>query len=386
MAKISKIGLVFLTLGIIVQRASIALGNAFLGLALAGVVYSLYSKHKIGETLMATEYKVYYKSYAFFLICLLPSVLFAGQFNVSIKNFFEMWIYRFMPFVIVTCLVRDKQFLKKCLLGILCYISFDSTVSFVQMLLLHGARTWGIGGGFLRFASIIVTVLPIVLILWLEPKKDFPGKKFMPILFVGLCLGMLGLQSRGAWVATVLVLPIILGKYLRHDVRKLGVLVAIVVCVSSTFIFSQHFSQRLESITNITTDRSNGDRVEAWKSAWVMFKERPIVGWGLNQSNKPYLEHYRSPAETQGLSHFHNNYVEMLVNTGVIGFLGYVSFLGYMFWLHRRFSSSYNMMIFCMLLTFSIFGLIEYNIDLSASIKTFWFVLGALVCLKDKET
>ena len=43
---------------------------------------------------------------------------------------------------------------------------------------------------------------------------------------------------------------------------------------------TENFSERLESMSNVSTDASNLERLNRWNSAIQLFKERPILGWG----------------------------------------------------------------------------------------------------------
>lgn len=43
---------------------------------------------------------------------------------------------------------------------------------------------------------------------------------------------------------------------------------------------SSNLEEHLQSISNISTDASNLERINRWHSAFRMFAERPIFGWG----------------------------------------------------------------------------------------------------------
>ena len=40
------------------------------------------------------------------------------------------------------------------------------------------------------------------------------------------------------------------------------------------------YSNTLSSVTNISTDASNLERINRWSCAVRMFQEKPILGWG----------------------------------------------------------------------------------------------------------
>ena len=43
---------------------------------------------------------------------------------------------------------------------------------------------------------------------------------------------------------------------------------------------SDSFVEHIESMSNVTTDASNLERINRWKSAIRLFQERPHLGWG----------------------------------------------------------------------------------------------------------
>jgi O-antigen ligase len=45
-------------------------------------------------------------------------------------------------------------------------------------------------------------------------------------------------------------------------------------------------SQHVKSISNIRTDASNLERLNRWMSAYRMFKEKPMLGWGPELSRR----------------------------------------------------------------------------------------------------
>ena len=95
---------------------------------------------------------------------------------------------------------------------------------------------------------------------------------------------------------------------------------------------------------------------------------------------------YKSTQAKEVLEHAHNNFIHMLAENGLLGFLGFVCMFGYFVWQslkgwhHTR--NPYDLMIIGMIVALLIQGLTEYNFGNSALMKTFWLLFGVLLILK----
>lgn len=88
--------------------------------------------------------------------------------------------------------------------------------------------------------------------------------------------------------------------------------------------------QHIESMSNISTDASNLERINRWTSAFRMFKERPIFGFGPGTYQfcyAPFQYSYEKTiistnAGTKGNAH--SEYIGPLAETGVLGSLSVI--------------------------------------------------------------
>ena len=85
----------------------------------------------------------------------------------------------------------------------------------------------------------------------------------------------------------------------------------------------EHFS----SLSNITTDASNMERINRWKCALKMFKEKPILGWGPSTYQFNYAPYQISSDKTIISTNYgdggnaHSEYLGVLSESGIIGLL-----------------------------------------------------------------
>lgn len=109
-------------------------------------------------------------------------------------------------------------------------------------------------------------------------------------------------------------------------------LIALVLAVGAFFstrsvpeLRAHPLAGRLLSIS--FTGQDAEARLLAWKVAWKGFKERPLVGWGPEGYRYAFARHYdpRFAGREQWFDRAHNNYLDILVQTGMLGFLAYLA-------------------------------------------------------------
>lgn len=379
----------YLTAAVCVQRLSMALGNVFFVIAIIIFLYLFYCDRQKNGFLYKTndEIKGYYKALLVFIISLLPSVFCVGSIESGIKTFLEMWIYRTFPFFAITMFIHDKNILKKMFIAFIVSVSLDCLVATYQYVFNLSSRGWGVGGNVLNLASILCFVVPIIVIIMLDNRFKKNVKIFWGFALACCSLGVLAGQSRGAWLTIAVLLPVLTYRYLSYNKKYIYVLLLIVTVLASMFVLNPTFQNRLLSITNITTDRSNADRIIIWESSWNMFKAHSVIGVGLGQFRSVYNEKYKLPEVTQDLVHSHNNIVQIVVESGIIGLLGFFYLIWYIF--KHNFYEWYNKNNVYALLRLScwlgilLFGMIDYNLDASAVVKSLWFLYGIFLMLDE---
>jgi O-antigen ligase len=91
-----------------------------------------------------------------------------------------------------------------------------------------------------------------------------------------------------------------------------------------------NLAEHAQSITNITTDASNMERINRWKCALRMFKEKPIFGWGPGTYMFEYAPFQFSYDKTivstnaGDKGNAHSEYISPLAESGLIGMLSFL--------------------------------------------------------------
>ena len=143
-----------------------------------------------------------------------------------------------------------------------------------------------------------------------------PGiKTSKRILILGvvalLSIAMILSSCRAAWVSLVAALGVLICVLLKIKFR--WILTVVIILVGSFFAFQhqiidalEHNSQdasgdvveNIQSITNISTDASNLERINRWQSAFRLFSERPVFGWGPGTYQFVYAPYQMSKEKT----------------------------------------------------------------------------------------
>ena len=164
------------------------------------------------------------------------------------------------------------------------------------------------------------------------------------VVLAVLVIGIIFSYSRAAWISVAASLAIFL--LIRFRVRFYWLMIALVIGVGFFFMFRYQFIDKLEknkqdsstdfvehvqSISNISSDASNLERINRWASAIRLFQERPIFGWGPGTYQFVYAPYQRAKEKTiistnyGDMGNAHSEYIGPLSESGVLGML---TFLG----------------------------------------------------------
>lgn len=368
---------------------SIAAGNIFLGILTLYFFIKLYKK----QLKLDLYYKSYFIAIGIFVISMFISALFSGDIVYGLKRWADMWIWRFMPFIVIVFLLKNYVDAKKVILASFVGISFVATYAVYQGL--NGiSRANGFYGHPMTLGGWLCIFMPLLLIEFFE--KRLLGKYYWlsGIAFCVCSAGLVFNATRGAWLAVAIVCGLLLIYYMLKSKRNVVIGALFIILISVVLVNNPRFMHRLDTIDDFTKYQSNTERILIWQSAWNMFKDHPILGVGLGQYTVNYQQKYILPqAKEPNLGHAHNNFMQMLAENGIVGFAGFIAMFGYIIfknlidWFKTR--NTYALMIVSATVCLLLQGFTEYNVGNSAVIKMYWLVLGLLVVLSElykKET
>ncbi len=206
--------------------------------------------------------------------------------------------------------------------------------------------------------------------------------------FLGLacaCVAVVALfltQSRGGLLALVGVLIIAVWLLVPSLITRIMLLCgSTLACILLLPRLFNHF-ERLQGVDDVT----EVTRLLTWQAAATLFFDHPFLGVGYG--NFRFLSSDLVPGAVPGTLDAHNLYLQLLAETGVVGFLTFAVLLGAFFVLSLK--SMREQDALSRIVAFSvcgaiaatlIHGMVDYLFNVSSQFGTlFWLVLGLGSC------
>ena len=154
------------------------------------------------------------------------------------------------------------------------------------------------------------------------------------VLFLAVPLALLATRTRAVWLSAGLsVLALVVFRFdrrLRRTGLALGALAGFGLCAVPVYeANSDGLADRLQ-------DRSPVEfRLEMYQAGWQMFTQKPITGWGTEAAIQAEIENRVSNFHPERYL-FHNTYLELAVERGILGLGLYAWLMLCLFRLGRR--------------------------------------------------
>ncbi len=258
------------------------------------------------------------------------------------------------------------------------------------------------------YGAVLAMYFPVLIGLLMRKNMNLLLRVMLSIGLIILTVGLVLSYTRAAWLSIVAVAGILaillLGIKLRTAILS--------IIVMGGFVFmswddlqvslsrnkqdsSDKLDEHVTSMSNVSSDASNLERLNRWHCAMEMFKERPIVGWGPGTYQFVYAPFQRSKDLTiistkQGDGgNAHSEYLGPLCEQGVLGSLLFIALLIAVSNLaFRLFYSIDNREIkiliassYLGLMTYYIHGVLNNYLDLDKASIPFWGFTAVLVAV-----
>ncbi len=195
-----------------------------------------------------------------------------------------------------------------------------------------------------HYSAVLAMVAPFFIVMAFNRTDSVLRRRVALIVFVVFCMGILFSYSRAAWVSLIIAFAGFI--ILAFRVKFRFILAGIILVLGSLYLFqteiimelernqqesSGDFAEHWRSVSNITSDASNLERINRWRSAYRMFEDRPVFGWGPGTYQMVYAPYQRSEDYTIITTHFgdlgnaHSEYIGPLSESGLPGMLLIIS-------------------------------------------------------------
>jgi O-antigen ligase len=148
-------------------------------------------------------------------------------------------------------------------------------------------------------------------------------------------------------------------------------------------------NNKFQNLTKLDEHTSMGTRIEIWKVGAGLLKESPILGIGLGQYEKKYIENAerilgKAPFEPVRL-HSHNLYMEFWLQSGILGLISFiwVTILAYR-QIYKNFNPDEKKMLIALLIMLTyilIHGIIDVTFWKNDLALIFWMIFAGVFAL-----
>ena len=249
--------------------------------------------------------------------------------------------YGVMCFLVVQCL-NHTSYVRHLTVTFIAYGAMVATFALLQGLSSNGKLYWfgaAQSGGWIygpyinhnHYAGLMELLLPVALVFALS-RHARGSRKMLPIIAASLMACTILLSgSRGGMLAFGFQLLLLFwfsanGRRERSTYFAVGAFIFIVVAalawIGGEGLITRVASLRAEAHSEI----SGGTRLQIDRDTLRMFAQRPLMGWGLGEFASAYPR-FRSFHSEFRVNAAHNDYLQFLAETGMLGFLTLLWFL-----------------------------------------------------------
>lgn len=194
------------------------------------------------------------------------------------------------------------------------------------------------------YAAALTLFIPVLVSFVLDKTYSTLRRIFAAGLLLIFLGALIFSYTRAAWMGLAIALVFLPMILLRLRISTILIIVAVVGIIFNQFreqIFiqleknksksSSDLSVHVKSISNVSTDASNRERINRWKSALRMYRERPIFGWGPGTYQFKYAPFQQSSEMTiistnaGDRGNAHSEYIGPLAESGLFGSVTFIA-------------------------------------------------------------
>jgi len=165
-------------------------------------------------------------------------------------------------------------------------------------------------------------VLPVLLFLRRETSRPWL-RHFLLAMFVFSIIAILITYSRGAFLGLAAVLSVL---FLKSRAKVIVLPILCIAFLLAITVLPEKWFGRMETIQTYEQEGSAMGRLRAWKMAWNLALDRPLLGAGFRAFNPEMYERYLPEARVKGHD-AHSIFFQVLAEHGFIGLTLYAGLI-----------------------------------------------------------
>lgn len=258
------------------------------------------------------------------------------------------------------------------------------------------------------YGAALAMYIPVMCGLLFMKNISTPIKVFCFALLTIFLISIIVSFARAGWLSLVVALAVLISLLLKIKFRTILFTIIGTVIIFLSFqteilmILGRNntdsdgdITANIESMSNISTDASNLERLNRWSCALQMFEDKPVLGFGPGTYQFLYAPYQKSSLKTIISTNFgdkgnaHSEYLGPLAEQGFLGFLIVivlvfaVMFLGYRL-VYTVKDKSIKILTITLLMgmsTYFVHGFLNNFLDTDKASVPFWGFLAMLVCI-----
>lgn len=264
------------------------------------------------------------------------------------------------------------------------------------------------------YGAALAMLIPAMVVAIQRSRKDFSIQFFNILMLIILCIALLFSYTRAAWGGIFAAAGLYVVLKLRIKIKHIlivGIVGTLLVIPfyndiiyhmsKNTEVSSTDFLSHVKSISNITSDDSNMERINRWKCALRMFAIHPVTGYGPGTYMFLYApfqhSHDRTKISTNAadLGNAHSEYLGLLADAGLFGALSFIAIIvatliiGFNLYNRTIHEQTKNTVLFLLLalITYYLHAFLNDFLDMDKIASLFWGFTAMIVMLdiQDKK-
>ncbi|MCX6733732.1 MAG: O-antigen ligase family protein [Candidatus Peregrinibacteria bacterium] len=209
-------------------------------------------------------------------------------------------------------------------------------------------RAYGTFGNPNYLAVFLIGLTPLLSIFFASKYRIVRAIAYISFAIILVTLFLTGCRS--AWIALIagLVVAAILTIKKKRSYKMLLIISIIIAIMISIFVFQRYNETKIFHRLSLTEDNTGSvtTRLYLQEAGLKLFLTRPVFGIGQDtivDQIEPYLPEYLKANSVFYIDRTHNEFLDVLVMQGMVGFLAYISFWVVLIWnamkhyLHKKY-------------------------------------------------